>query len=932
MAWVAPQRFWASSIVAPARERTLSGAAYNHSSMSEGRAVVRSILRIALCVWFAIAVSGVARQAAARRLSPQLPEQRVVLSGVPGDIVPRISNVWQCACDNDGCWPGCFTIASATLLKYWSERGYPALWDGNENATLQRLRDLFPNLFCYNNLDDDGKISDSGYDAADVAKGLSLFVRERGYPFKIRAIYAPEFEQIVEQIDAGRPIIGAFGSSPWGSHAGTIIGYDTTNGRRAMIVRPNLLNKPDTELAWGVGYGEFAMVTVVPAGPAEALEVGGGPALGIEVVINDGDPGFAAAGEWTDYPVGFAGGSRFAVTTDPSSVGPRDDTATARWTPILPFDGIWEVSAWVPRQDTDDSAVPVATYRVVHAEGMSLVRRSQDKARPGWMSLGAYPFVQGDRGYVVLGNRTGDNPLRRVWADAVKFVWRAPLIVRSEEGGPEALVINGQRRTIPDRQTFEALRLNLAHVHTASPIALMQYGPDEILPSVMSAWIGQYFNNTLLSPPASLVKADSTLNFRWNGAAPAANMGARSFSARWTRYLALSEGAYPFRIEAVGGVRLWVNGKLEIDAWDEQSGLYIAHDKTVRVASGLHRVDVEYVNRDGNAQIRLGNLPPNTPIVPDDPSPGWRSSPTVRLRWADAGDADDISRDKPRRFFATVWHEQDGGWRTTSGWITETEWTVTLPADGRYLWSVVASDGTANSDATPPREILVDATPPWAQMLDATAVLSVGAALTAAASSPVDAYRLITDANGNLIVESVALTTTGAPDAQAQPMPRLEGWGNLPVVHLRWSGKDAPRDSDDGLTYDLQAREIVRAHTSYTITVEEVAVPRIGYELILSGAQEITAPVALTEVVVITTVAPVFNFQPITDSAWITIATGLRETHTIFIGNPGSTYEFRVRAVDAAGNAQRWHDGYSVQAMIDPRTVVYRRYLPLLSR
>jgi hypothetical protein len=917
--------------------------------MSEGRAVIRLILRVALCACFAVAVSGFAGQAvplaassppaAGRRLPRQLQEQRVVLSGVPTDLVPRAGNVWQCACDNDGCWPGCFTIASATLLKYWSDRGYPALWDGNENATLQRLRDLFPNLFCYNNLDDDGKISDSGYDAADVAKGLNLFVRERGYPFTIRAVYAPEFEQIVEQIDAGRPIIGAFGASPWGSHAGTIIGYDTTNGRRAMIVRPNLLNKPDAELAWGVGYGEFAIVTVVPSGPAESLEVGRGPALGIEVVINDGDPGFIAEGEWTAYPVGFAGGSRFAVTTDPSNVGPGDDTATARWTPILPFDGIWEALAWVPRQDTDDSAAPVATYRVVHAEGMSLVRRSQNKARPGWMSLGAYPFVQGDRGYVALGNRTGDNPLRRVWADAMKFVWRAPLIVRSEEGGPEALVINGQRRTIPDQQTFEALRLNPAHVHKASPIALMQYGPDEILPSVMSAWIGQYFNNTLLSPPASLVKADPTLNFRWNGAAPAANMGARGFSVRWTRYLALSEGAYPFRIEALGGVRLWVDGKLEIDAWDEQSGLYIAHDKTVRVTSGLHRVDIEYVNRDGNAQIRLGNLPPNTPIVPDDPSPGWLPSPTVRLRWADAGDADDISRDKPRRFFATVWHEQNG-WRTTSGWITQTHWTVTLPADGRYFWSVVASDGTANSDATPPREILVDATPPWAQMLDATTALSMSAALTITASpSPVDAYRLITDANGNLIVESVALTTTtGAPDAQAQPMPRPEAsprqerWGNLPAVYLRWSGKDAPRDSDEGLTYDLQAREIIRAHTSYTITVEEVAVPRIGYELVLSGTQEITAPVVVTEVVAITTVAPVLSFQPITDSAWITIATGLRETRTIFIGNPGSTYEFRVRAVDAAGNAQRWHDGYSVQAMIDPRTVVYRRYLPLLTR
>lgn len=903
--------------------------------MGAWRSAARAAARAAICVIFAAAVSGFAAPAvlfaAPRQPAPARQERRVVLSGVPDDIVPRAGNVWPCACDNDGCWPGCFTIASATLLKYWSERGYPALWDGNENATLQRLRELFPNLFCYNNVDDDGKISDSGYDAADVAKGFDWFARERGYQFSVRAIYAPTFEQIVEEIDAGRPVIGAFGASSWGSHAGTIIGYDATNGRRAMIVRPNLPNKPDAELEWGVGYGEFAIIVVVPQGVREGLEIGGGPSLSVEVIVNDADPGFSAQGEWIPYPVGFASESRFAVTTDPSNLGPGDDTAVARWTPNLPFDGIWEVFAWVPREDTDDSAVPVATYRVVHAEGMSLVRRSQNKARPGWMALGAYPFARGDAGYVLLGNHTGDNPLRKVWADALKFVWRAPLIVRSELGGPEALVINGQRRTIPDAQTFEALRLNPAHVRAVPPLALTQYGPDEILPSVMSAWIGQYFNNTLLSPPASLVKADATLNFRWNGAAPAANMGARDFSARWTRYLALNEGVYPFRIEAVGGVRLWVDGKLEMDAWDADSNVYVAHDKEVRVTAGLHRVDIEYVNRGGNAQIRLGNLPPNMPIVPEEPA-RWSASPTATLRWSDAGDADDLSGEKPRRFFVTLWREGDG-WRATSGWITETQWTAMLPADGRYLWSVLASDGTANSEATPPREILVDRTPPWAQMLDATTAISLSAMLSATAGAPVDAYRLITDANGNLIVESVAPDEAGAPPIwPADVASKTMTMGNLPAVYLRWFGKDMPRDSDEGLTYDVQAREIMRARIVYTVTTEEVAVPRVAYELILSGTEEITAPVVLTEVVVMTTVAPLVAFQPITDSAWVTVATGLREKSMIFIGDPGSTYEFRVRAVDAAGNEQKWYDGYSVQAMIDPRATLYRRYLPTVMR
>ncbi len=76
---------------------------------------------------------------------------------MPDDIIPGFNNSWQCPCDSDGCWPGCFTVASATLLKYWSQKGFPNLWDGNENGTLARLRELFGHLLCYGNGDANGK-------------------------------------------------------------------------------------------------------------------------------------------------------------------------------------------------------------------------------------------------------------------------------------------------------------------------------------------------------------------------------------------------------------------------------------------------------------------------------------------------------------------------------------------------------------------------------------------------------------------------------------------------------------------------------------------------------------------------------------------------------------------------------------------------------
>jgi hypothetical protein len=911
--------------------------------MRRGWSTKAFIGRILLSACLVLALTSIASPAfalePAQGESPQAAEptaqlmptgQRIVLSDVPSNLFPQNKNIWQCACDNDGCWPGCFTVASASVLQYWSQHGYPQLWNGDENGTLQRLRDLFPNLFCYNNVDDDGQPSDSGYDATDVAKGFKLFVQERGYNFSVQPVYKPTFEQVVKEIDAGRPIIGAFGVSPWGSHAGTIIGYDTTNGRQIMIVRPNLLNKPDTELTWGVGYGEFGIVTVSPK--AGETEEAINPNLNLQVLVNDNDPSFSMVGNWVFFTVGHDEGSHFAATTDPSNLGPREPTAIAKWAPMLPADGIWEVQTWIPREDDNDMSAMIATYQINHAEGMNLIRRSQHTAKPGWMPLGAYPLMRGDKGNVQLGNLTGDVPPRRVYADAMKFVWLGPLVVQSEETGAMFMIVDGQRRQIPDQPTFDALKLRPIDVRKVTQMVIDAYPAGEMLPSVMSQWVGVYYNNTQLSAPHAAIRADNALSLRWNGAAPAVGVEARGFSARWTRYMALAEGEYPFRLEAVGGVRLWVDGQLALNEWESRDGIFTRHDVPVKVKGGIHRVEIELVNRDGLSQISLGNLPPNMPVIASV-DVGWTQATTATLRWQDAGDADQRGDDNPRRFFVSVWSEATG-WRNTSGWITDTTWMANLPGDGQYQWSVVASDGLANSEATPPRPILVDRSAPWAQMVDATTAIS--AAMVMTASSPIDAYKLVTDVNGNLVVQAVQpaeIAPGGVPVDQLQPRAELQNvpqTGNLPAIIVRWFGKDAPAGNGDGLHYDVQVRELVRAHTTYTFTVQTQEVARIGYSLVISGSEEITVPVEITETVAVTGVAPVVNYEPLASSEWITFATGLRMTETLFLGNPGSTYEFRVRAVDAAGNQQDWHDGYSVQAAIDPKTILFRNYLPNL--
>jgi len=578
---------------------------------------------------------------------------------------------------------------------------------------------------CYGNGDASGKPSDVGYDAFDVASGLMQYTRENGYVFATRAIPEPSFAQIMEEIDAGRPIIGAFAESPWGSHAGTIVGYDTTGGRKVMIVRPNLWKKIDMDLEWGVGYKGFGLVTVippfpttpgVPAAPTEAVM----PQVTYEVLVGTKDPGFAAQGNWqVTAGAGMSGDARSHTTTDPSNLGPSDDTGWSRWTPDIPYDGVWEAMAWMPLRDGDDSATHSATYRVTHAEGMSLVRRSQHDATQGWMSLGVFPFTRGAKGSVYVGNLTGDYPLRKVWADSVKFVWRAPLIVRGEEDdAPLYLVQNGRRERIPDQETFDALRLSKSNIRKLSTLSLGQYPAGDILPSVFTGWIGQYYANTQLALPAAAVRADPRVNFQWNGAAPAAGMSATGFSARWSRRMAFTDGHYPFILDASGNGRVFVDGEQVMSNWNADNlGIYLQQSSMVTLTSGLHLVEIEYVNHEGDARIILANLPPNVPVVTSAPVITWTTIPSLTVGWLDSGAPE--GNGQPSKFNVTAWREGDNT-SISSDWITRTTWTLPLDRDGHYFWRVSAGNGSAVSDWSPAQEVLVDRTPPWAQMVSAS--------------------------------------------------------------------------------------------------------------------------------------------------------------------------------------------------------------------
>lgn len=114
-----------------------------------------------------------------------------------------------------------------------------------------------------------------------------------------------------------------------------------------------------------------------------------------------------------------------------------------------------------------------------------------------------------------------------------------------------------------------------------------------------ATWRGEYYANTDLIGQPTLVRDDTAINFDWGTGAPASGIPADSFSVRWTRTLRFEEGIYRFRAVVDDGMRLFVDGVLLIDTWQDGARRELTADR--RMTPGQHALRVEYYERGGNA-------------------------------------------------------------------------------------------------------------------------------------------------------------------------------------------------------------------------------------------------------------------------------------------------------------------------------------------
>ncbi|WP_081721057.1 glycoside hydrolase family 3 protein [Pseudoxanthomonas suwonensis] len=129
---------------------------------------------------------------------------------------------------------------------------------------------------------------------------------------------------------------------------------------------------------------------------------------------------------------------------------------------------------------------------------------------------------------------------------------------------------------------------------------------------------GEYFRNKDLSGEPVLVRVDPQIAFRWDRGSPTDNLMARGeagpdnavpndgFSIRWSGQL-LSPVSGQYRLEAAAndGMRLYLDGKLLIDHWEDAERLR-ADSVTVELEAGrAYDIRLEYYENERDSAVRL---------------------------------------------------------------------------------------------------------------------------------------------------------------------------------------------------------------------------------------------------------------------------------------------------------------------------------------
>ena len=160
-------------------------------------------------------------------------------------------------------------------------------------------------------------------------------------------------------------------------------------------------------------------------------------------------------------------------------------------------------------------------------------------------------------------------------------------------------------------------------------------------------FLAEYFDGIDLAGSPAVTRCEPRpIEHDWGAGAPAAGVGPDDFSARWSGTFDFAAGDHTFTAVSDDGVRLWLDGVLVIDAWQDQGPT--RYTATRAVTAGQHAVRVEYYDHAAGALLMadwetgVGNTAPRPAIDSPTAATTWRVGELVTFSGS-ATDAEDGS-------------------------------------------------------------------------------------------------------------------------------------------------------------------------------------------------------------------------------------------------------------------------------------------------
>lgn len=128
--------------------------------------------------------------------------------------------------------------------------------------------------------------------------------------------------------------------------------------------------------------------------------------------------------------------------------------------------------------------------------------------------------------------------------------------------------------------------------------------PDVNAVSGTGSGLSATYYNGMNFQTAALNRTDATVNFDWGFASPGAGVTADLFTVRWKGQVQPKfSGEYTFYVTSNNGRRLWVNNKLIIDGWVDDTSEY--RGKINLVAGQKYDIKLEYFENNSAANCKL---------------------------------------------------------------------------------------------------------------------------------------------------------------------------------------------------------------------------------------------------------------------------------------------------------------------------------------